>query len=127
MQPVQLVAQNAKLSAYKRLARKIFPVSLAMLGDVALADKQGRNPARGRPLTTPLAEIDLFIRNAQEAQVLMHPERPLLQGRDLLPFIKPGPHLGVALKRAYEIQMQEGITDKEELKKRILHLLRAYP
>jgi hypothetical protein len=44
-----------------------------------------------------------------------------LQGRDLLDGIKPGPEMGALVKKAYEIQVQEGIRDKATLKKRVLN------
>ncbi len=66
------------------------------------------------------AEIDLFLKKARELQIVDGPEVPLLQGRDLLDVLEPGPRLGSALDRAYEIQIEEGICDKEVLKARIL-------
>lgn len=47
-------------------------------------------------------------------------EKPILQGRDLLPEMTPGPRMGKLLKEAYQLQLDEGITDKEELKRRVL-------
>ena len=51
----------------------------------------------------------------------MHkPEEPILQGRDLMASCEPGPKWVHFLKKAYEIQIEEGIKDKQELLKRIL-------
>jgi hypothetical protein len=34
--------------------------------------------------------------------------------------VEPGPEMGRLVKKAYEIQIEEGIKNKRELKKRIL-------
>ncbi|HEX2978153.1 MAG TPA: HD domain-containing protein [Candidatus Babeliales bacterium] len=121
MQPGQLVKNNAKFPAYKRLARKLAPeISMQMLGKLMLADRQGRNPKKGAPLTEQFSDVASFLEKAKEAFVLHEPEKPILQGRDLLDVIKPGPELGKLIKRAYKIQIDDGIRDKEELKKRVL-------
>jgi hypothetical protein len=44
----------------------------------------------------------------------------VLLGRDLLNLVPPGPEIGIALKKAYKIQIDEGIVDKNKLKKRAL-------
>jgi tRNA nucleotidyltransferase (CCA-adding enzyme) len=121
MAPAQFVAAHARPSAYKRLARKLAPyATIIMLAKVALADKRGRNPIKGKPLVKNFPAINTFLQRAREAQVEEKPELPLLQGRDMLDIMKPGPELGVFLKRAYEIQIQEGIVDKDELRRRVL-------
>lgn len=58
--------------------------------------------------------IDGFIYQAQLAGVLQKFEEPILQGKDLL-FFAQGKELGDFVKRAYEKQLNEGITDKTEL------------
>lgn len=121
MQPGQLVKNNASLAAYKRLSRKIAPLSLRTLALLAYADNRGRNLERGKPLYGPVERIDQFVVRAKEAGVFLQPESPILVGADLLDQIAPGPELGKLLAKAYEIQINEGITDKELLKKRILH------
>lgn len=123
MRPIQLVRQSAHLSAYKRLALKIAPLSLQTLALVVLADKRGRNPKKNTPLSITLPEIDFFLARAQEAGVLIRPEDSVLTGKDLLDCIKPGKLLGKALKKAYEIQINEGIRSKSILKDRIVDLL----
>jgi len=121
MQPVQFIENGAKPSAYKRLANKLAPnITLAMLAKLALADQQGRNAEGKRPLDIHDERIERFLEKAQEAQVLYEEEKPILQGRDLLDVVKPGLHMGKLLKEAYRIQLEEGIKDKDELKRRIL-------
>jgi hypothetical protein len=124
MIPMQLVASKASLSAYKRLARKLFPhVTLRMLADLCLADKRGRNSVSHEPLIGTYPDIDIFIEKSNEAQVIESIEEPVLHGRDLLDLVKPGPQMGTLLKKAYEIQIEEGVRDKEVLKQRIVDLI----
>ncbi len=121
MAPVQFVADGAKHNAYKRLALKLAPeTNLQMLADLARADKQGRNPASGKPLTGESPEIGQFLEQSIKAAVLMRKEEPVVQGRDLMAFVEPGPQMGELVKRAYEIQLEEGIKDKHALIKRVL-------
>ena len=121
MAPGQFPKNNAKLPAYKRLAQKLAPeVSLNLLAKVSLADKRGRNPQSSLPLTIDIPEIKEFLTNAHDAHVIHKPEEPVLHGRDLMGIMQPGPQMGILLKRAYEIQIDEGIKDKKELLKRIL-------
>ncbi|MCX5922530.1 MAG: HD domain-containing protein [Candidatus Dependentiae bacterium] len=122
--PGEFIASDASRAAYKRLARKLAPdLNLQMLADVARADKRGRNPYGPEPLMAPVEDIDKFLERAQEAQVKDHSEEPALQGRDLIDQIQPGPAMGELLKKAYETQIEEGIQDKEVLKKRVLENL----
>jgi len=121
MTPVIFVKEGAKASAYKRLANKLDPeASIARLADLAYADIRGRNPASMEPLTIEIPELVTFIERADQAHVHYKPEEPVLKGRDLLDVIKPGKEMGKLLDRAYEIQIEEGILDKEELKRRVL-------
>ena len=121
MAPLQFIDNNASAAAYKRLANKLAPhASLALLIDLAIADKRGRNPESHEPLKEMYADIDEFRKRAMNAQVLEAVEKPLLYGRDVADIVEPGPKMGELLKRAYEIQMEEGFTDKEKLKQRLL-------
>ncbi|HEV2601262.1 MAG TPA: HD domain-containing protein [Candidatus Babeliales bacterium] len=121
MQPLQFVALKSGPAAYKRLARKLAPhATIAMLAQVARADILGRNPHKGTPLTGQTPEVDMFIQKSAELQILDKVELPVLLGRDLMPEVAPGPRLGELVKQAYEIQLNEGIVDKQELKRRVL-------
>jgi len=121
MAPLQFIKDGAKSSAYKRLALKLAPhANLQMLTDLFRADKQGRNPARNVPLTGPCPEATQYMEHAIKAGVLTKKEEPIVQGRDLMAFIKPGPHMGDLVKRAYAIQLDEGIKDKDTLLQRVL-------
>ena len=121
MSPAQLVSSKAKPSAYKRLAKKLAPyATMNMLAKVALADKRGRNPIAGKPLSKDFPIIKKFLDYAKKANVEYKPEPPVLQGRDLIDVVEPGPRMGELLKKAYEIQIQEGIKDREELRRLVL-------
>jgi hypothetical protein len=93
-----------------------------MLAKVALADKRGRNPLQGSPLSGPVEGWDAFVAKATQIGVLDKAEKPVLQGKDLLDVVAPGKQLGELLKMAYKIQIDETIVDKEELKRRVLQL-----
>jgi len=122
MAPLSFVENNASDKAYKRLAVKLAPLaSMRMLSMVAFADRQGRNPSENVPLTIIDEDIIVFIRRAKECGVLEEPEQPLMTGKDFMGIILPGPALGRALRRAYEIQIGENVHDRALLKKRVVN------
>lgn len=47
------------------------------------------------------------------------PEQPLLQKQDLIGIAKPGQQVEDLIRKAYQIQIDEGITDKEAVKNRL--------
>lgn len=122
MTPVALVKNNAGPGAYKRLAYNLRPeVSLRTLSQLATIDKSARNPERGNPLALcPEPLIETFFNNAALHGVLDAPEKAVLTGNDFVGEVSEGPLLGKLLREAYEIQINESITDKNELKKRVL-------
>lgn len=121
MTPVLFVKEGALPPAYKRLANKLTPeMTIALLADLAYADVRGRNPNEQEPLTTAIPDIATFLERAEQAHVRNASEEPVLKGRDLLDSVEPGKAMGKLLDRAYEIQIEEGITDKDELRRRIL-------
>jgi tRNA nucleotidyltransferase (CCA-adding enzyme) len=123
MQPMHLVAGNAKLSAYKRLARKLAPhATLEMLASLSRSDSRGRNPGTHEPLAESDPKIEQFVEMAQVADVLDHVGQPVLLGRDLMGLVRPGPEMGALLRKAYTIQIEESITDKQLLKERVLSM-----
>lgn len=122
MAPLQFVSEGAKAPAYKRLAHKLAPhTTLAMLAELARADWRGTNPEKDNPLPNKkFPELVTFLAQARKAHVLTDVEKPILLGRDLMPEISPGPRMGKLLKAAYDIQIEEGLADKKQLKKRVL-------
>ncbi len=120
MRPHVFIAEGAKPNAYKRLAAQLAPeVTMRQLALVALADSHGRKPGGHEPFTGPCEKIELFLEKAEQAHVMHKPEVPVLQGRDLLDVMQPGPEMGRLLALAYEIQLEEGIQDPVVLKKRV--------
>jgi tRNA nucleotidyltransferase (CCA-adding enzyme) len=121
MEPLQFIKGCAKMAAYKRLANKLAPdVTINMLADLAVADRRGRNGTAHTPLTDAQPDVELFRQRAAQAEVLEAQEKPILQGKDIIDSVAPGPQMGKILDKAYEIQIEEGIKDKAELKQRVL-------
>lgn len=117
--PNSILESGAKEPEYKLLASKLSPeTNLAELAMVALFDQQGLPAELDTNHWT--SEYDKFVEAAKTAGVLTAPEPPVLSGKDLVKNIKPGPEMGKALKRAYQIQICEGIKDKETLLDRSL-------
>ncbi len=119
MAPRTCIEQHAKPAAYKRLALHVQPVSLKFLATFACADLRGRNPKGLAPLRCACVQEQEFVKKAQRFGVLEGVAKPILHGRDLVE-IEPGPLMGRVLKRAYQIQLYENITDKNILKRRAL-------
>lgn len=121
MEPIIFINGKAKSAAYKRLANKLAPhANVQLLADLATADQQGRNPNGMQPLMIQSPTVTQFVQKAKALKVQHNPEKPLLLGRDIADIVQPGPAMGKLLARAYEIQIEEGITDKDELKKRLI-------
>jgi tRNA nucleotidyltransferase (CCA-adding enzyme) len=121
MAPGEFVQLKASAAAYKRLANKLSStISLRLLADLSQADKSGRNPKGPFPLSAPLAFIKEFTEKAQKYGVLDTREEPLVSGKDLLSYVEPGPKLGALVKKAYQIQIEKGVRDKQEIIKRVL-------
>lgn len=120
MEPAHFIHGDARPAAYKRLAHKLAPdLNIAMLLKVAIADRRGRNGHGSEPLTIDDPGLALFAQKAQLAQVTHEREPALLTGKDFLDYIAPGPALGKAVARAYELQM-DGEADKVRLKETVL-------
>lgn len=120
MQPANLVKSGAHLSAYKRLAANLAPeTNCHMLALLCIADKRGRGLDH-KPLLEHDELVEKFLQRVEEAGIGESPESPVLLGRDFLDVCKPGVQLGELVKKAYKIQIEEGIKDRIELKKRVL-------
>lgn len=120
MEPAHFIHGDAGPAAYKRLAHKLAPdLNIAMLLKLAIADRRGRNSHGSEPLMSDDPDLALFAQKAQLAQVSHDREPALLTGKDFLDHIAPGPELGKAVARAYELQM-DGETNKELLKQIVL-------
>jgi len=123
MDPGNFLKNNARVSAYKKLALKLAPeTNCYMLALLMEADKRGRNGESHIPLPGPTEQAELFLEKVTKAGVMVQPEPPVLTGADLLEYVEPGPKLGELVKKAYEMQIDESISDKEILKKRVLKI-----
>ena len=125
MEPLQFMKKLPGVEAYKNLAFQLYPLTIKLLSKLCLADRAGRKP-NGTNLPSCLhmhddPDLQRFVEQAKLAGVYDQIEPPVLQGRDLLDQVKSGPKLGELLKKAYAIQLQEGILDKDILKKRVLN------
>lgn len=121
MDPGNFLKNNARLAAYKKLALRLMPeTNCAMLALVMEADKRGRNGKGHEPLSGPVEGVQQFLEKVTQAGVLEAPEAPILTGADLLDVVEPGPQLGDLVRKAYEIQINENVHDKAELRKRVL-------
>ena len=119
--PVDFLDQGSKIKAFKRLASKLAPeVTLRQLALVSLCDVSGRNSKRDDPLDAGEQKFNLFMNKVYELSLDKGPEKPVLLGRHLVGIIPEGPKMGEILKKAYHIQIDEGIVNVEELKKRVL-------
>lgn len=118
MQPLIFIKVKAKSAAYKRLAIKLYKkgLNVHMLGLLALADRQGRNPKGCKPLDIKPKEVEEFIDKAKRLNIEYEPENPILLGRDLIDIIKPGPLMGKVLDYVYKKQIENNIKDKYKLK-----------
>jgi len=112
MRPGDLTRQNAKESAWKRLHNKI---PLNVIAYVSKADSLGRT---GR-------SIEDYHKSSERALQLFdkYGEKPIpkiLMGRDLIKEgYEEGPLIGKMVNLAYEIQIEENITDKDILLERV--------
>lgn len=124
MMPYYLVAQKAGSGAYKLLAYKLSPdTCMEDLAQLALFDKSARNPKKDGPLFDSVYKKELteFIDNSKKMGIWKEPEQPILIGKDLCAHgIMPGPKIGILLQRAYDLQIEKNITNKNELKKMVL-------
>ena len=70
--------------------------------------------------TAQAVEQSLVYCVADRAGVLNGPEEALVQGRDLLNQIPPGPELGRLVALAYQLQLEESVRDKQALIERLM-------
>lgn len=122
MDPGNFLKNNARTAAYKKLALRLMPeTNCAMLARLMECDRRGRNGTGHTPLSASEAEgVREFLEKVTKAGVLQAPEAPVLTGADLLDIVAPGPRLGDLVKKAYAIQIDENVHDKDELRKRVL-------
>lgn len=121
MEAGSFIKNKAKAAAYKRLAVKLTPeTNLRMLALICDGDKRGRNPKGPEPLKGPSKYVQEFTKMAKKVGVFNAPEKPLITGKDLINVMLPSKKMGAILKKAYEIQINEGINNRKTLHKRLV-------
>jgi tRNA nucleotidyltransferase (CCA-adding enzyme) len=99
---IPMVVEDGQDLIYKKLASFLgSQINLQELSDIAVCwyDQE---------------TIEKFIHQARYAKVLYHPIEPLLNGKDLLDHAQ-GKELGDLLKRAYDLQLEKSVYDKQQL------------
>jgi len=118
LMPEFLSTQAATLAAVRRLARRLAPeVDIVLLELCSRADYRGTGERRDPEFPAGA----WLLGAAREAGVLDQPEEPVLRGRHLVSVgLAPGRALGALLRRAYEIQIEEGIREVSVLRDRVM-------
>lgn len=112
MRPGELFHGKAKESAWERLHNNI---PLNVIAYVSKADSAARLK---RSLSSPHPPSEKALQLFEKYGQKKIPQA--LMGRDLISAgYQPGPIFGEMLKKAYEIQIEEGITDKAVLLERV--------
>ena len=91
-----------------------------MLSFLARADYHGTNPEVEYPHSNESKVLDWFDEQVDQLGIEHEPEKPVLLGRHLIGVVAPGPEMGKMLEEAYRIQLEEGVQNLEELKRRVL-------
>jgi tRNA nucleotidyltransferase (CCA-adding enzyme) len=118
LQPFMLTSGGAKASAWKRLHKK-------MLNRLDVLGWLSRSDWAGRPDRDPLAPSENGVEADHPASALcwgwhetlgVEPISPIVMGRDLIAVgMDPGPHMGIALRAAFEAQIENPELGKQEL------------
>jgi tRNA nucleotidyltransferase (CCA-adding enzyme) len=119
MHPGQFIRTGARLQAYKWLAYDLHhSVCMTDLADLFLADLQGRNPEKNRPLVDLMDEVAQFRTIITNAGIADEPERPLICAADFIDYVQ-GKKLGDLLEQAYKLQINRSISDVQILKEMV--------
>ncbi len=101
---------NPDQAAIRRLSTKISPSSIQQLSFVMEADRRGRVG-----LPQGLDEIINLTKLASEVGVTQEPQRPIIQGRDLIALgLKPGKKFGEIIRNVQEAYLSGNIQTREE-------------
>ncbi len=124
MCPGNYLKNNAGDAAYKKLAwnlDKEANLTMAQLHRLFCADRAGRNIDRGKPLENGGQPCVDFLEKVTSLGILNGPIKPIVSGRDLEALdVKPGPKMGEILDKLYDVQLKEGVDNKELLLKKVL-------
>lgn len=122
MRPLALYRDGAGDSAIRRLAARVKRID--RLVRVAHADKNGRPPI----IPDDFPEGRWLLDKTAQLAIQDNAPKPILLGRHLVDLgIKPGPHFGKILDRAYEAQLDGAFKDETQgrdyLKKLVTEVL----
>jgi tRNA nucleotidyltransferase/poly(A) polymerase len=109
-----LVHAGAQLTerAVKRLANRLHPTSIKMLGMLVESDHSGRLPL---PPGNPLAP---WVEMANDLDLSCSRPEPILMGRHLIEMgVTPGPKMGRLLSSAFDAQMDGRFSDLDEARR----------
>ncbi|TVP76852.1 MAG: polynucleotide adenylyltransferase, partial [Puniceicoccaceae bacterium] len=107
MRPLALYRDGAGDSAIRRLAARVKRID--RLVRVAHADKNGRPPLPA----DDYPEGRWLLEKTAKLAIQDNAPKPILLGRHLVELdIKPGPHFGQILDRAYQAQLDGAFTDE---------------
>lgn len=104
-----MVLENLSDKGIRKLAHRLFPANIRLLGYILKADILGKRPFKNldRPYYT--------INKAKELNCYESPQERLIGGDDLLEMgYKPGPKFGEVIKRLYEMQLRGTFSNKKD-------------
>jgi tRNA nucleotidyltransferase (CCA-adding enzyme) len=111
--PKFMFKDKASDSAVRRLAKRIVPATIEELVAVARADSWGRGTEDAKARKSD--SEDWLIEQAKNLKVEREGPKAILMGRHLVERgVKPGPDMGVTLKRVFELQLDGKITTLDE-------------
>lgn len=120
LQPFMLVKQNAGLSAYRRLSRRMGNVSIQLLSEIAISDGEGRicNLSYKQQRT----DIEKFLKLCTDAGVDQNRAcTDIVMGRHVLARgVAPGPQVGEVLKKCRVVQDETGLIDPKAILDQVL-------
>ncbi len=108
---IHMQDDDPRLSAIRRLARRLAPATIDDLCLVMLADVRGRPPKAetDHPGITGIRETARRVKLEDSAP------KPIIMGRHLLAEgIEPGPHMGKILEAVFEAQLDGAFSTEEE-------------
>jgi tRNA nucleotidyltransferase (CCA-adding enzyme) len=116
MQPGQFGATNVSDAAYKKLASRLTPSTFTELLELACADYSARQNTTTKNIKGYCGWI-LYAAAAtiHRLTIMQEPIKSLLNGHDLMDYGFTNKALGLELKRAYKVQIEHDINDKQIL------------
>jgi tRNA nucleotidyltransferase (CCA-adding enzyme) len=108
---IRFTDEGNEARSIRRLAQRLQPANLRMLAFLMEADHSGRPP-----LPTGMPEgAQRMLELADSHQVYHQAPQPIILGRYVLPYFenKPGKHIGIVTKAAFEAQLDGAFSDLE--------------